>query len=712
MLAEAALPYATPADYLFEELAYLELLVKRQVVRLRAASQLTENDFRGLYIADAQVDALLGAAAGSSETAASVRALDVVVLHAREKIDARARASDGLQLRRVADAFGLTPFERDILLIALAPEIDLRWETLYAYVQNDVTKRRPTVDLALKLLCAGVEERVASRDIFRPNGALARYRLVRLVGDVHDPDPPLVARYIRIEDRVADALLGVDDSSGFDLEPSPRPLEALVLPEELRTRIGAVAPVVGDGSLVLFLNGPSGSGRRALAGAVAAAAGRGLLSVELSGSGEPDGLALRREAMLQNSLLYVDGIELLLGEAAPEWRHEFLQVLDTSEIPVVLASQRPWEPSLAAFEGRLLSLELGVPAFPVRLSLCERALAGNSVDGAELATIADAFKLGPARIASAALDARQLTALGPEPREATAEDVRAAARAQSSRALHGLAEKLEPVYSWADIVLPRRAIRGLREICASVEYRHVVYSDWRFDARFAHGRGVNVLFSGPSGTGKTMAARVIARQLGLDLYAIDLATVVSKYIGETERNLRRIFRAAEWCNAILFFDEADALFGKRSEIRDAHDRYANIEVAFLLQQMEQYEGVVILATNLRNNLDHAFARRMSHMIEFPLPDAAAREAIWRIVFPAEAPLAANFDRHFLAEQFELTGGNIRNAALAASFMAAEAGTDIGMEQLVVAVARELAKEGRLPSRGEFRDYFELLCELE
>jgi SpoVK/Ycf46/Vps4 family AAA+-type ATPase len=259
-------------------------------------------------------------------------------------------------------------------------------------------------------------------------------------------------------------------------------------------------------------------------------------------------------------------------------------------------------------------------------------------------------------------------------------------------------------------VLPPRAIRQLREVCAAERFRSVIYVEWGFDRRMMHGKGLNVLFCGPSGTGKTMSAGIVARELGLDLYKIDLSTVVSKYIGETEKQLSLIFREAQSSNAILFFDEADAIFGKRSEVKDAHDRYANIEVAYLLQKMEEYEGIVILATNFRKNIDEAFTRRIHYIVEFPFPEAEYRERIWRSMIPPDAPLAADVDFAFLGRQFELAGGNIRNAVLLAAFYGAENGGAIRMEHFVLAVARELQKMGKLPSRSEFREYYDLACE--
>jgi SpoVK/Ycf46/Vps4 family AAA+-type ATPase len=227
-----------------------------------------------------------------------------------------------------------------------------------------------------------------------------------------------------------------------------------------------------------------------------------------------------------------------------------------------------------------------------------------------------------------------------------------------------------------------------------------VLGTWGFDRKLSQGKGVNVLFAGPSGTGKTMAAEIIANELGLDLYKIDLSGIVSKYIGETEKNLDRIFRAAENANAILFFDEADALFGKRSEVRDSHDRYANLEISYLLQKMEAYAGIAILATNLRQNLDDAFVRRLAFTVHFPFPDETSRRRVWAGIWPAETPLAADVDLAFLARQFKLSGGNIKNIALAAAFLAAEDGGRVTMAHLLQATRREYQKLGKVLSDTE------------
>jgi len=289
-------------------------------------------------------------------------------------------------------------------------------------------------------------------------------------------------------------------------------------------------------------------------------------------------------------------------------------------------------------------------------------------------------------------------------------DFEAAARAQSNQSLRKRAQKVEAAHDWTDLVLPRRTLQQLREVCAAGKHRSFICAEWGFDRRTLQGKGLNVLFCGPSGTGKTMSAGIVAQELGLDLYKIDLSSVISKYIGETEKQLAEIFREAQSSNAILFFDEADAIFGKRSEVKDAHDRYANIEVAYLLQKMEEYAGIVVLATNFRKNIDDAFTRRIHYVVEFPLPEATHRERIWRELVPAAAPLANDVDFSFLSRQFELAGGNIRNVVLVAAFLAAEEGATIRMEHFVLATARELQKMGKLPSRSDFRDYYDLTRE--
>ena len=729
--------FSSATEHLRAELKRLDLLLRQQVLQLRAARLITEDEFRGLYIPDAQVDALLAQESDTDATREDDALPDAPELaplaeQTKKEIEARVQASlmagVDLPLPRLAALFHLTPFEVDVLLVCLAPELDLRYETLYAYVQNDVTKKRPRVDLALKLLCSTPEQHLASRSTFTAEAALLRHHLVRLFDDPQEREPPLLSRLMKLDQRVVDFLLGNDHMDSrllaFTERVTPaRSLSELVLPGALTERLAHAGRSCDEGgNVIFFFHGPYGVGKQSTAEAICAAQKLPLLIADLRRAGALEqGFAtsialLRREATLQGAALYLSHFEALLSdeERLSKQPLELARELAEPTCPIFIGSETPWHPAGLWKGVRFLSLEFPMPEFPLRQQLWQRALEGKSErlgPDVDLGAVANKFVLSGGQIEDAVGEVEHLLALRPaEESDITLADLHAAARDQSNQGLRRLAQKVEAMYRWTDIVLPSRPMQQLREVCVSVKYRHVVHSHWGFSEKLSLGKGLNVLFSGSSGTGKTMAAQILARELSLDLYKIDLSSVVSKYIGETEKNLSRIFRDAQASNAILFFDEADALFGKRSEVKDAHDRYANIEVAYLLQKMEEYEGIVILATNLSGNLDDAFARRMHHVVEFPMPDAIYRERIWRGMFPPQAPLDAGVDFVFLARQFDLSGGNIRNVALAAAFMAAEENCSIRMDHLIRGTARELQKIGKMPSKADFLEYYELIRE--
>lgn len=723
-------------QHLLAELEWLDLLLQRQVLRLRAANLVTPDEMRGLYIPDALADALLREQKhGDAEDRQPALAEITEKIKARRaELDAAMAASvtrtAPLPLAKLAQIFSLSPFEVQVIVIALGTEVNLRYETLYAYAQNDVTKKRPTVDLALRMLCSSaedsseLEEQIAHHAVFSAGGTLRRYQLVKLVPDPQDREPPLVGHFIQIEPRIVRFLLGDNDLDAHvmpwvESRAAVGELAQIGLDPELAAKLQRVIPALCEGQSALYFHGPNGVGKQSAAAAICAALEMPLLVVNMpdllkseQSPGWAAGLA-RREAMLQGAGLYLSRLDELYGQdprgasEAAHWQRE----LQEFNGPLFVSGQTVPLPA-GNWAGRpTLRFEFVLPGSPQRLHLWRQAFngAGESAQAqAALETVANKFVLSPLQIRNAGSQALQSLRLDGSAAAVTPEILNSAARAQSDRTLARLAQKVEPFYTWQDIILPPRSLQQLRDVCAFLQYREIVYADWGFAGKLALGKGLKVLFAGASGTGKTMAAEIIANELALDLYKIDLSNVVSKYIGETEKNLAAIFREAQTSNAVLFFDEADALFGKRSEVKDAHDRYANIEVAYLLQKMEEYDGVMILATNLAKNLDEAFARRMHHTIEFPFPDALYRERIWRGMFPPQAPLAEGVDFGFFARQFELAGGSIRNIALGAAFLAAGDGRIIGMEHLVRATARELYKNGKLPSRADFREYYEFI----
>jgi SpoVK/Ycf46/Vps4 family AAA+-type ATPase len=323
----------------------------------------------------------------------------------------------------------------------------------------------------------------------------------------------------------------------------------------------------------------------------------------------------------------------------------------------------------------------------------EAARLNGALDG-----VATQFRLSAETIARTGEALRPALAASPTPDAALWQACRASVR----NGLDDLAQRVEPAAHWDDLVLPGPQKATLRQIAVHVKHRFAVYDGWGFAGKGARGLGISALFAGESGTGKTMAAEVLANELHLDLYRIDLAAAVSKYIGETEKNLKRVFEAAEDSGAILLFDEADALFGKRSEVKDSHDRYANIEVSYLLQRMEAYRGLAILTSNLKNALDTAFMRRLRFVVQFPFPDAQQRELIWRGIFPAATPLEG-VDCAKLA-RLNVAGGGIRNIAMNAAFLAAAAGSPVAMPHLLQAARSEAAKRERALSDAETRGW--------
>jgi SpoVK/Ycf46/Vps4 family AAA+-type ATPase len=331
---------------------------------------------------------------------------------------------------------------------------------------------------------------------------------------------------------------------------------------------------------------------------------------------------------------------------------------------------------------------------------------GEAAPGLDPAAVTATFQLAPEGIARAALVAKLSARAAGRP--VSGADLRAGARAQNAAGLERLAQRIEPSVRFEDLVLPQDALEQLRELVVRARHRELVLDGWGMGGPASRRRGLTALFAGASGTGKTMAAEVLAAEMGLDLYVVDLAGVIDKYVGETEKNLDRIFAQAESVNGVLLFDEADALFGKRSDVSDAHDRYANVEVAYLLQRMELFAGMALLATNLRSNLDEAFSRRLDAMIDFPEPDEEDRLRLWRRCLGTSAPLADKLDLEFLAGAFRLSGGNIRNIAVTAAYAAAEDGAPIGMGQLVRATQREYRKLGRMVVESEFGRYYRLL----
>lgn len=571
--------------------------------------------------------------------------------------------------------FGLTPLDVEFLLVALAPDLDRAFEACYGYLNDDVTRRRATVGLALEL--AGLSGLDADgRGRFGATAPLLSGGLLVL----EEAERPLLTRALRVPDRVTGYLAG-DDAPDDELagmitvaEPDPR-----VLPDLSGLPAGFIASLAA-GPLLAHLRERRPGPADALAVAALHAAGRTAVLIDVTSATLQRAVSLApviaREARLRGAGLVVNLVE----PAEPE-------PLCHPGIPVLLAGEARFGP---VSERRPLVVDVGPAGDHAALW---RAELGDIAPDVDLGAVTAPYRMTSRAVRAAARTARTLASL--DGMAVTAGHIHRGARLENVRIMGTGVRRVEPAVGWDDLVLPDESSGQLRELVDRVRHRDRVLGTWRLRAGGGRGRGVTALFAGESGTGKTLAAEVIARELGLDLYVTELSALVDKYVGETEKNLERLFAQAGRVNAVLLFDEADAVFGKRSEAKDAHDRYANMESSYLLQRLESFDGVAVLTTNLRGNIDDAFTRRFDLVVNFPFPDKELRRALWAGCLSAPVPVAGDIDLDLVAGEFELAGGSIRAAAITAAYLAAAAGRPVGMGDVLAGARREYRKLGRL-----------------
>ncbi len=592
----------------------------------------------------------------------------------------------------LADRLGLSPFERSVLLLCAAMELDTSVAGLCAQAQGDPARPYPTFALALSLFDN------AAWDVLSPERPLRRWRLVEIA---QTSGTPLTVSPLRADERIVNYLKSVtylDDRLGALLEPLAAAEGRLPPSQE-----GAAQRAVRDWRTVdpsqppppIQLLGSDAHSKRAVAARMGEMLGLRLLRLDPAllptAPTDLDAFARlwQREARLLPVALYLDADGADAAHAVNVDR-----LIARSEGPVLLAARQLWPNT----DGASVTVDVEKPTPAEQADVWREALGANAGDLPE--AMAAQFNLNAGAIVELTRRAQAQASDSEAGAVGLNERLWDAARGVSRPRLDSLARRLIPRATWDDIVLPQAETALLHAMADQVGQRAKVYRRWGFADRMNRGFGITVLFAGPSGSGKTMAAEVLASHLRLDLFRIDLSTVVSKYIGETEANLRRVFDAAEDGGAILFFDEADALFGKRTEVKDSHDRYANIEIDYLLQRMEAFGGLAILATNMKSALDAAFLRRLRFVLDFPFPGLPERSAIWRRAFPLATPTQGlDFDR---LARLNVTGGHIAVIALNAAFQAARAGGPVTMPIVLNAARIEYRKLGRPVNEAAFR----------
>ncbi|MGW1203523.1 ATP-binding protein [Streptomyces cyaneofuscatus] len=698
------LPAMVDVEVLWERLARVEQRVRQAVAARRATDPEPDDPYRGQYLTPDAVERILE----SRDAFAPVPSYGAESPSYVTEPDSR--------LAGLARSFGLVELDVELLLVAMAPDIDARFERLYGYLNDDLTRRRPAIGLALEL--CGLPAAGSGRFRFQPSAPLVAGGLL----EIGDLERPLLSRTLRVPDRVTAHLLGDDEPDGRlrGLVRVPAPgstrddhVHDGSTRDDGRPEAHRIAAALATGSGLVHLldrgGDPSGlavealtaAGRRPLVVDIAALAAAGDRAAELVRT-------LAAEARLAHGGVVLGPLEALAPERPEGARLLASLCTAVSGTPLIAYGKKNWDPLWTRDSPVPVAVLPPGPAGAARRWRQALAEAARSVglpdaqapaDDDRLIEATASYRLDSDQLRKAATVASRLAAL--EQRPVHPDDLRTAVRAQNGAGLERLARRIEPAVGWDDLVLPPATRTQLTELALRARHREQVLGQWGMRPGGGRGRGVIALFAGESGTGKTMSAEVIARELGMELYVVDLSTVVDKYIGETEKNLERIFVEASDVNGILLFDEADAIFGKRSQVKDAHDKHANVESAYLLQRMESFDGIAVLTTNLRANLDEAFTRRLDVIAEFPIPDAEQRLALWDRCLGTSIPRDPALDLEFCAARFELAGGSIRACAVTAAYLAAESRAPLTMDQLVTAVLQEYRKLGRLVLESEF-----------
>lgn len=698
------LPAMVDVEVLWERLARVEERVRQAVAARRATDPEPDDPYRGQYLTPDAVERVLE----SRDAFAPVPPYGAEPPSYVTEPDSR--------LAGLARSFGLVELDVELLLVAMAPDIDARFERLYGYLNDDLTRRRPAIGLALEL--CGLPAAGSGRFRFQPSAPLVAGGLL----EVTDPERPLLSRTLRVPDRITAHLLGDDEPDGRlrGLVRVPAPdstrddrVHDDSTGDDDRPEVHRIAAALATGSGLVHLldrgGDPSGlavealtaAGRRPLVVDIAALAAAGDRAAELVRT-------LAAEARLAHGGVVLGPLETLAPERPEGARLLASLCTAMSGTPLIAYGKKNWDPLWTRDSPVPVAVLPPGPAGAARRwrqALAEAARsvglpdAQASADDDRLIEATASYRLDSDQLRKAATVATRLAAQ--EQRPVHPDDLRTAVRAQNGAGLERLARRIEPAVGWDDLVLPPATRTQLTELALRARHREQVLGQWGMRPGGGRGRGVIALFAGESGTGKTMSAEVVARELGMELYVVDLSTVVDKYIGETEKNLERIFVEASDVNGILLFDEADAIFGKRSQVKDAHDKHANVESAYLLQRMESFDGIAVLTTNLRANLDEAFTRRLDVIAEFPIPDAEQRLALWDRCLGTSIPRDPALDLEFCAARFELAGGSIRACAVTAAYLAAESRAPLTMDQLVTAVIQEYRKLGRLVLESEF-----------
>ncbi len=714
--------FHTGLEHIGQELRRAELLVRAALLRYPPQLAAEIEQYKGLFISDEEVELLL-AQHRQPEDHAQLQQLYAQQAKLEQELTQRLANSDirRLPLALLRERLQLEREEYICVIVLLAIELERRYEKLYAYLQDDITCKYVTPDLMLKLAATDAASETKLLQALHPGATVSRLLLKQ--GAVNDQQH-FLSRPLLLEPQVLRFILGDAEryaplQGWLDIQRPADAPEPPVVQQEIQEQLRRIAETTSSAqeSRYYALHGRSGSGRRHQLYGMYGSLGRELVIANLNRIDasrlEESIYAAVREARLRGADIVLHGwgswavhrereLQLVRG-VLREYRGTIWLIAEEGADHADLSNRDLWP--------LRDKVTIPLPDREQTRQLWQRYADKLLPESIELdyGNLAATFQMTPGQIRQALEWLASACAELPEP--PTSEQLRELLHQACYRQIHTRLEdkatRLAGGWTWEQLILPEAQKRQLRYACDQVKHRSKVYDEWGLGKRLPYGKGLSLLFTGPPGTGKTMSARIVAAELQMELYQINLSQVVSKYIGETEKHLQEVFDEARYSSSILFFDEADALFGKRSEVSDSHDRFANMETSFLLQQMESYEGITVLATNYRQNLDDAFMRRISFIVRFPFPDAVSRKHIWLSMLPEQLPLETGLDLDFLARTFELSGGQIKNIVVAAAFIAAAQERSLSMDMLLTAVRLELEKGGLLVSPDALGMYADL-----
>ena len=612
-------------------------------------------------------------------------------------------------LQYIATLYKLTDLEYFCLILSLMTEFDDKYEEMFAYLQGGEDAGKSVYDLALRLYyfvadINDIEDVYTIRDELegKMSDLCFEYQTTKL-------DKRLVS-FIMHSGKKQISISGVD--CYIPIEDKPLPVM-----EDIAERFCNIINNRDEIESIYFhLWGVEGIGKKTLVKRFSEILNVSVIMVDMSQFYMLEEkvfyntlLTICREVIINQGFVCFYNFDIFNQEDCPNKRYENL-VLDMVQrfTNVIFVLSKEEDRAKDRSDYLWIDVPISYPNKEESIKLWEICLSGiDQSDDVKAYEMANKFTFTPGQITRTRQQADRLV-LWKQESKLSRDEICSCAYSQIVSDLEKQASLIHAKYSWEDLVLPEEEKTMLMNACDQITYKHVVYNNWGFEKRLAYGKGVSMLFAGPPGTGKTMAARVVANALGIEIYKVNLSQIMSKYIGETEKNLNVLFDEAKKSNVILFFDETDALFGKRTEVKDSHDKNANLETSYLLQKMEEYDGITVMSTNYLENIDAAFFRRISYVIHFPFPDEKSRKAIWKGMYPKEVPMSEDIDFDYLARQFELSGGNIKNIAVTSAFLAAKNDDKLKMKHILKALKYELTKQGKTLLKEDFGEFAYML----